>query len=117
VPVLARQAEILAGDADALAALASLVDPTDRRTLARAPEPLARRAVRAWLTGQGPHPPSADAVQRVLEVARAERLATEVTGGRRISRRNGRLVLEEAGTRREGEGERPPVPSQRDRPG
>jgi tRNA(Ile)-lysidine synthase len=117
VPVLARQAEILTGDADALAALASLVDPADRRALSGAPEPVARRAVRAWLTGEGPYPPPADAVERVLEVARAERLATEVAGGRRVSRKEGRLVLGEGRAHREGGGDRPPVPSRRDRPG
>jgi tRNA(Ile)-lysidine synthase len=117
VPVLARQAELLAGDAEALAALVSLIDPADRRALSVAPEPLARRAVRAWLTGEGPYPPPADAVERVHEVARAERLATEVPGGRRVSRKDGRLVLGAARSHREGGGERPPVPSQRDRPG
>ncbi len=117
VPVLARQADLLAGDADALAALASLVDPADRRAVAGAPEPMARRAVRAWLTGEDPHPPPLDAVERVLEVARAERLATEVAGGRRVSRKDGRLVIEVP--RRNGEGGTgpAPVPSQRDRPG
>jgi tRNA(Ile)-lysidine synthase len=117
VPVLARQAEILAGDADALAALASLIDPADRRAVASAPEPIARRALRAWLTGEGPYPPSAGAVERVLEVARAERLATEVTGGRRVGRKDGRLVLGTAMPDGEGGVDRPPVPSQRDRPG
>ncbi|MGA8726078.1 MAG: tRNA lysidine(34) synthetase TilS [Acidimicrobiales bacterium] len=117
VPVLARQAEILGGDADALAVLASLIDPADRRAVASAPEPLARRALRAWLTGDGAYPPSAGTVERVLAVARAERLATEVTGGRRVSRKDGRLVLGKPGPDGEGEVERPPVPSQRDRPG
>jgi tRNA(Ile)-lysidine synthase len=116
VPVLARQAEVLAGDADALAALASLVDPSERRAVAAAPEPLARRAVRAWLTGEGPHPPDLEAVERVLEVARAERLATEVAGGRRVSRKDGRLVLGATGCEQEGGTESAPVPSQRDRP-
>ncbi len=116
VPVLVRQAGLLAGDADVLAALASLVDPVDRRAVAGTPEPMARRAVRAWLTGEGPYPPTLDAVERVLEVARAERVATEVAGGRRVSRRDGRLVLEPAGQDRKGGADPAPVPSQRDRP-
>jgi tRNA(Ile)-lysidine synthase len=116
VPVLARQAEVLAGDADALGALASLVDPADRRALAAAPEPLARRAVRGWLTGEGPYPPPLDAVERVLEVARGQRLATEVAGGRRVTRKDGRLVLGDPAVVPEGGPEPAPVPSQRDRP-
>jgi tRNA(Ile)-lysidine synthase len=93
VPVLARQAGALAGDADLLDALASLVDPEDARALAAAPDGVAARSVRSWLTGDGPYPPPLDAVERVLEVARRHRRATEVPGGRRISRSNGRLSV------------------------
>ena len=70
VPVLARQAGVLAGDADLLDAVASLVDPEDAAALAAAPEAVARRSVRGWLAGEGPYPPPLDAVDRVLEVAR-----------------------------------------------
>ena len=93
VPVLARQAGALAGDADLLDAVASLVDPEDAAALASAPEALARRSVRAWLLGEGAYPPSLGAVDRVLEVARQQRTATEVTGGRRVGRSRGRLSL------------------------
>jgi tRNA(Ile)-lysidine synthase len=97
VPVLARQAGALAGDADLLDALASLVDPEDARALVAAPDGIAARSVRSWLTGAGPYPPPLDAVERVLEVARRQRLATEVPGGRRISRSNGRLSMAPVG--------------------
>ncbi len=93
VPVLARQAAVLAADADLLDAAASLVDAADARAVAAAPEAVARRSIRRWLTGDGPYPPPLDAVDRVLEVARGERLATEVPGGRRVSRSEGRLSL------------------------
>jgi tRNA(Ile)-lysidine synthase len=91
VPVLARQAGLLAGDAELLQAVAELVDPVDAKALAAAPDVVARRALRAWLTGDGPYPPSLDAVERVLEVARGERKATEIEGGIRVSRSRGRL--------------------------
>jgi tRNA(Ile)-lysidine synthase len=95
VPVLARQAGLLAADAALLDELAAGLDPTDARKLAAAPVPLARRAIRAWLRSTGErHPPDAAAVERVLEVARGERLATEVTGGRRVSRSGGRLRVD-----------------------
>jgi tRNA(Ile)-lysidine synthase len=93
VPVLARQADALAGDADLLDALASLVDPEDAASLAAAPEAVARRSVRTWLLGQGEYPPPLDAVERVLEVARLERRATEIPGGRRVARSRGRLSV------------------------
>jgi tRNA(Ile)-lysidine synthase len=105
VPVLARQAELLAGDADLLDALGDLVDPTDAVALAGAPEAVARRAVRRWLTGGSDHPPPADAVERVLEVARKERRATEVPGGFRVARSRGRLSLAVIGPGTVGSGE------------
>jgi tRNA(Ile)-lysidine synthase len=94
VPVLARQAGALAGDADLLDALASLVDPEDAAALADAPAAAARRSVRGWLLGAGTYPPPLDAVDRVLAVARHERKATEVPGGRRVVRSRGRLSIE-----------------------
>jgi hypoxanthine phosphoribosyltransferase len=93
VPILARQAGVLAGDAEVLEAVASLVDPADAAALATAPTAVARRAVRTWLTGGGDHPPPLDAVERVLEVARKERRAAEVPGSRRVARSNGRLSV------------------------
>jgi len=105
VPVLARQAELLAGDADLLDALGDLVDPTDAAALAAAPEAGARRAVRRWLIGAGDHPPPADAVERVLQVARKERRATEVPGGFRVARSRGRLSRAAIGPDAVGSGE------------
>lgn len=91
VPVLARQAMVLAAEADLLDSLAGSVDPTSARSLAEAPAILARRAVRRWLRAGGPHPPDLAAVDRVLAVARGEAIATEVPPGVRVSRRAGRL--------------------------
>ncbi len=111
VPVLARQAGALAGDADLLDALASLVDPEDAGALVAAPDGVAARSVRSWLTGAGPYPPPLDAVERVLQVARRQRLATEVPGGRRISRSNGRLSMEPVGTGSPPAAAAPPAPA------
>jgi tRNA(Ile)-lysidine synthase len=93
VPVLARQAGLLAGDAEVLATVAALVDPTDAKAIAAAPEAVSRRAIREWLTGDGAYPPSLDAIERVLEVARGVRRAAEVAGGARVARSGGRLSL------------------------
>jgi tRNA(Ile)-lysidine synthase len=97
VPVLARQAELLADDAALLEHWAGAVNPTDARALGEAPVPLARRAVRRWLrapAAQGDHeahPPSAAEVARVLAVAEGAVVACEIAGGRRVWRHAGRL--------------------------
>ena len=79
---------LLAGDADILDAVASLIDPEDAAALAGAPAAgRAAGAVRDWLAGHGPYPPPLDAVERVLDVARKERRATETPGGQRVRRR------------------------------
>jgi tRNA(Ile)-lysidine synthase len=97
VPILARQARLLGDDADLLGELAAAIEPTDGAALAAAPLPLARRAVREWLRETADderHPPDAAAVDRVLAVARHDRRAAEVAGGRRVARTAGRLRVE-----------------------
>jgi tRNA(Ile)-lysidine synthase len=93
VPILARQAGVLGGDADLLEAVASLVDPHHAAALASAPAAVGRRSVREWLTGDGPYPPPLDAVDRVLEVAGRHRRATQIPGGRTVRRSAGRLSV------------------------
>jgi tRNA(Ile)-lysidine synthase len=92
VPVLTRQADIARADADLLDDLAAAVDATDAKALAAAPLPLARRAVRRWLTTD--HPPDLATIERVLAVARGECTAAETNDGRRVSRHQQRLVLQ-----------------------
>jgi tRNA(Ile)-lysidine synthase len=92
--VLARQTDVLRADAVFLDELASALDPTDANALAAAPEPLARRAIRAWLrSGAECHPPDAATVERVLVVARGDAVACDVGGGREVRRSRGCLVL------------------------
>jgi tRNA(Ile)-lysidine synthase len=99
IPVLARQASLLADDADVLQDLAAGIDPTDVRALRHAPVALARRAVRNWLRSDEAagdaeaHPPSAEEVARVLAVADGRVRACELAGGRRVQRRAGRLTI------------------------
>ncbi len=92
VPVLTRQAALVADEADLLDELAAALDPTDARALTAAPVPLARRSVRRWLSVDG-LPPDGAAVQRVLDVAAGRALACEVGGGRRVARSGQRLRL------------------------
>jgi tRNA(Ile)-lysidine synthase len=96
VPILTRQAPLLADEAAALDELATTLDPTDAHTLAIAPPALARRAIRAWLrwgTDAEAHPPDAATVERVLAVARGEAKGTDIGGGRRVNRSRGRLLI------------------------
>ncbi|HVM66195.1 MAG TPA: tRNA lysidine(34) synthetase TilS [Acidimicrobiales bacterium] len=94
VPVLARTAAVLRGDAELLAAHAAAVDATDALALAAAPTPSARRAVRAWLAQYATYPPSVAAVDRVISVARGEAVACEVAGVGRIQRHAQRLSVQ-----------------------
>jgi tRNA(Ile)-lysidine synthase len=94
VPLLARQATVLADEADLLDDLAAAIDPADAEALGAAPPPLARRATRRWLRGTAPHPPDLAAVERVLAVARGQMAATDVAPGVRVRRWRGGLSTE-----------------------
>jgi tRNA(Ile)-lysidine synthase len=99
VPLLARAAGVLAADRRWLDALADGPDlaGADCRELSEWPEARLRRWLRARLVapdaGDGAHPPSAAEVERALGVVRGEATATELAGGRRLSRSGQRLVL------------------------
>jgi tRNA(Ile)-lysidine synthase len=90
VEVLARQAALLRDDDELLDALAAEHAPDDAHALAALPRALARRVVRRWI---GPPPPASATVDAVLEVARGERRAVEIPGGRRVERVGARLHL------------------------
>jgi tRNA(Ile)-lysidine synthase len=95
VPVLARQAEVLRTESDYLDDLARAAWPGDSEpsasALAALHPVLAQRAVRVWL---GVPPPSQAEVARVLQVARGERRAAQLAGGRGVRRSAGKLRLE-----------------------
>lgn len=100
VPLLCRLAELARDDVDLLDHLAGALDATDARSLAAAPPPLARRAVRGWLRDLQPdgHPPDAASVERVLAVAAGDAVGTQVAGGTRIRRRQQRLRADGLGS-------------------
>jgi hypoxanthine phosphoribosyltransferase len=101
VPLLARQAGVLRDEVALMEWLAAdaLPDPADARAVARAPRPLARRALRRFIrdAGGGGHPPSLAAVDRTLAVAEGAALGTELAGGVRVRRTGGRLRVERSG--------------------
>ena len=107
VPLLARQAGVLRDEVALLNALArqAAPDPQDARALATLPIPLARRSVRQWLQDEGgagegvrSYPPSLAEVERVLALVAGTAVATEISGGRRVRRRSGRLSVEAYGS-------------------
>lgn len=95
--IIARQVDTLAADAALLEELSQSIDPTDALSLARAPQPLAVRAVRRWLAegGATPGPVAEHAViERVLTVARGDATGTEIGGGWTVRRTAQRLRIE-----------------------
>ena len=91
VPIIARSADVARDDDDYLEELASIIDPTDATALASAPPPLARRAIRRWLSD--PYPPDLATIERVLSVARGEARACDIGGNREIRRSKQRMAL------------------------
>jgi tRNA(Ile)-lysidine synthase len=103
VPILARQAVLLYDERTWLDELAVddrsvTLGDADCRELRTWPRARLRRWLRAQLRsadeGDGSHPPSADEVERAIEVVRGEVVATELSGGRRLARRDQHLSLE-----------------------
>lgn len=94
--LLDRQASVLADEDCLLDDLAIELDPTNAKELAAAPIALARRAVRTFIATAWPLPyaPSADSVDRVLDVARGIATSCEIEGGHRVHRTNQKLRLE-----------------------
>jgi tRNA(Ile)-lysidine synthase len=95
VPILTRQADVMRDDIDLLDGLAAALDASDALALTAAPLPLARRAVRRWLTEAGctGHPPDLAAVDRVLDVAAGRATGCEIAGGLTVRRRHQRLMI------------------------
>jgi tRNA(Ile)-lysidine synthase len=95
VPILTRQADLVRDEGDLLDHYAASLDPTDAAALSAAPLPLARRAVRRWLTDAGctGHPPDLATVDRVLAVAAGSVIACQVPGGLRVRRHRQRLSI------------------------
>ncbi|MCC5952821.1 MAG: hypothetical protein JJU45_12085, partial [Acidimicrobiia bacterium] len=94
-------AQLRAARADQGAAAAAALgpDPPDARAVAAvaaSDEVVAVAALRRWLRSASAldYPPDAAGVRRVLSVARGEHKATELAGGWRVARRDGRLRME-----------------------
>lgn len=100
VPIIARQAALVYDERRWLDELAALderrLEDVDCRELRDWPRARLRRWLRARLRdgGDEDHPPSAAEVERAILVVRGAVTATELAGGRRLSRRHQFLRLE-----------------------
>jgi tRNA(Ile)-lysidine synthase len=103
VPVLARQAKLMHDERVWLDELARgddalTLDEADCRVVRTWPVARQRRWLREQLrsadAGDGTHPPAADEVERALAVVAGTVVATELSAGRRLSRRDQHLTLE-----------------------
>jgi tRNA(Ile)-lysidine synthase len=103
VPILARQAALLYDERTWLDELARddravTLEDADCRVLRTWPRARLRRWLRAQLrapdSGDGSHPPSADEVERALAVVDGDVVAMELSGGRRLARRDQHLMME-----------------------
>jgi tRNA(Ile)-lysidine synthase len=103
VPILARQAALVYDERTWLDELARddravTLEDADCRVLRAWPRARLRRWLRVQLRapdeGDGTHPPSADEVERAIVVVDGDAVATELSGGRRLSRRDQHLTLE-----------------------
>ena len=102
VPLLARQASVIYEDRRwleqmSLPDLALEIDDVDCRVLRDWEPARLRRWLRVRLShhdADGTHPPSSDEVDRAMAVIRGDVVATEFSGGARLSRSGQRLTLD-----------------------
>jgi len=101
-PLIARQAKIMFEERTWLDALslddrATSLEEADCRELQKWPKARLRRWLRVQLReiGEGGlwHPPTADEIERAMAVVNGEATAMELSGGRRLSRKDQRLTL------------------------
>jgi tRNA(Ile)-lysidine synthase len=103
VPLLARQASLMREERMWLDQLSNADHVTglhdaDCRELRTWPRARLRRWLRVQLRsaddGDGTHPPTADEVKRAIAVVNGDAIATQLSGGRRLSRSAQHLTLE-----------------------
>jgi tRNA(Ile)-lysidine synthase len=113
VPLLARQADVVFEERAWLDELSEIdagraLSEVDCRELRDWPRARLRRWLRVKLLDvdelNEQHPPSSAEVERALAVVLGDAVATELSGGRRLARRDQRLALEDDSTNLTGHG-------------
>ena len=91
VPLLTRHAN-LAGEASGiLDDLIKDLDITDVRSVDDTPDPVVKFAIQEWLTCKIGSPADSSSVNRVLQIVRGEIKGTEIPGGFRVDRSQGKV--------------------------
>ena len=67
------------------------LDITDVRSVADVPDPVVRFAIQDWLTDKLGLPADSSSVNRVLQIVRGEIKGTEIPGGFRVDRSQGKV--------------------------
>ncbi len=95
VPILARTAELMRAQNEALDSLVQPVDPTDAAAMRSLPEAVMAEALRVWWRDQtdGLPPPDRAAVRRMGDVVAGTSRGAEIAAGWRMDRTAGRLRL------------------------
>ena len=91
VPLLARHAN-LAGEASGiLGDLVKDLDITDVRSVDDNSDPVVKFAIQEWLSDKIGLPPDSSSINRVLQIVRGEIKGTEIPGGFRVDRSQGKV--------------------------
>ena len=91
VPLLARYAN-LAGEASGiLGDLVKDLDITDVRSVDDNSDPVVKFAIQEWLSDKIGLPPDSSSINRVLQIVRGEIKGTEIPGGFRVDRSQGKV--------------------------
>ena len=91
VPLLARYAN-LAGEASGiLGDLVKDLDITDVRSVDDNSDPVVKFAIQEWLSDKIGLPPDSSSINRVLQIVRGEFKGTEIPGGFRVDRSQGKV--------------------------
>lgn len=91
VSMLARHAN-LAGEASGiLGDLVKNLDITDVRSVDGTPDPVVKFAIQEWLTDKIGLPADSSSINRVLQIVRGEIKGTEIHGGFRVDRSQGKV--------------------------
>lgn len=93
VPVLCRQAEVMADQQRLLDNEAAVLDPADCLALRTADPVVAAEVVRAWLRNQPAAIVDRATVQRVLDVVSGDAVGTDIGGGWQVRRTEQRLRM------------------------
>ena len=91
VPLLARHAYLAHEATGILSDLIEGLDITQVKSVKKVPDPVVRLAIQDWLTGNLGFPADSASVNRVFQIVRGEIRGTEIPGGFRVDRSEGKV--------------------------